>query len=102
MADKTRLRVRTLEQTCWAVPSQWEGHLEDGRMFYVRFRSGHFEVRVSPGPADDIAHAVRAPAYYEWYSEDAQDGFIDEPTMMERAGTVLDFDLVHRTPGSHG
>ena len=100
MADETQLSVRTLEQTCWAVPSQWEGRLDDGRMFYVRFRNGHFEVRVSSGPTDDIRDAVGAPACYEWYSEDAHDGFMDEATMMERAAAVLDFSLVRSDSGS--
>jgi hypothetical protein len=71
-------------------------------MFCVRFRHGHFEVRVAPVPTDDIMDAVRAPACYEWYSQDAHDGFMEEPAMMERAGAVLNFSLVRSTPASEG
>jgi len=89
--SSTGLRVRTLEQTCLVVPSQWEGHLDDGRMFYVRFRNGHFEVRISPGPTEDVTDAVRAPAFFEWFSEDPDDGFMEEVEMMDLAGSALDF-----------
>ena len=84
-------RVRTLEQTCLVTPSQWEGHLDDGRMFFVRFRNGHFEVRISPETTEDVMDAVRAPAFFEWFSEDPDDGFMEEVEMMDLAGSALDF-----------
>lgn len=96
-----RQTVQTLEQTCEAVPSQWEGHLADGRMFFVRLRNGRLQVRFSPRPTDNVMEAVRAEAVFEWVSDDPDDGFIEEAEMMDRTEVVLDFSLV-RQSGSNG
>lgn len=38
--------VKTCEQTCPWVPSQWEGVTTDGRPIYARYRHGYLSVRV--------------------------------------------------------
>jgi hypothetical protein len=51
------MKVTNLERTCIGCPSQWQGHLEDGRMFYGRYRWGHLTVRLSKSPTkhlDDV------------------------------------------------
>ena len=40
------LIIKTCEQTCKWVPSQWEGFTTDGRPVYARYRHGHLSVRV--------------------------------------------------------
>lgn len=44
---KKPYRVRTIIQTSICCPSQWEGHLKDGKMFYVRYRWGILTVYIS-------------------------------------------------------
>ena len=90
--DSRPLRVVTYAQTCLAVPSQWEGTLEDGRMFYVRFRHGKFRVRVSPMPTTDVMDAVRTAPLADQQIDRLQDGFMEEAEMQERAAAVLDFN----------
>jgi hypothetical protein len=36
--------VATLEHTCEACPSQWEGTLDDGTHFYVRYRGARLRI----------------------------------------------------------
>lgn len=45
--------VATLEHTCEACPSQWEGTLDDGTHFYVRYRGAR--LRIGFGPSVDAA-----------------------------------------------
>lgn len=42
------LKLRRLEQTCGACPSQWEGEFEDGSPVYIRYRHGHLYVADAP------------------------------------------------------
>lgn len=85
-------RVKTLVQTCLVAPSQWEGLLTDGRMFYVRCRHGRLEVRLSPAPTADAFDAVRGPVVLERRLEDPHDSYMEESVMMEMTAPVLDFD----------
>lgn len=51
-----KIDFETIIRTCSACPSQWEGKLDDGkRMFYARFRHGHFYLEFSNKPCDDVA-----------------------------------------------
>ena len=85
-------RVRTLTQTCLVGPSQWEGHLTDGRMFYVRCRHGRLEVRLSSVPTDDVSDAVHGGVVLERDLADPHESYMEESVMMEVTATVLDFD----------
>jgi hypothetical protein len=49
------MKVREIKQTCFACPSQWEGHLDDGRMFYVRYRWGGLRIELSNSPTENIS-----------------------------------------------
>ena len=85
-------RVVSYAQTCFAVPSQWEGTLEDGRMFYIRFRNGRFRVRVSRDPTTDVMDAVRGVDLVDEEIRGSEDdGFMDEAEMLERTAGLLDF-----------
>lgn len=100
MNVRERPRVRTLRRTCIAAPSQWEGLLEDGRSFYIRYRGGCLALRVSPDATADVTEAVRAPAVAEWQSDDPHDGYMDGSTMIAQVGTVLDFSEVASSAAS--
>ena len=91
MSDQPPVAVRTYWQTCRAAPSQWEGELHDGRMFYVRVRHGRLEVRVSPRPSADVTDAVRSPAALLVALHDPSESFMDEDTMKDSSAEVLDF-----------
>jgi hypothetical protein len=39
--------LKSMEQTCGACPSQWEGELDDGTFIYVRYRWGNFSVGIA-------------------------------------------------------
>ena len=47
MQPVTPAKVVRWERTCIAHPSQWEGELSDGRMFYGRYRHGQFSVSIA-------------------------------------------------------
>lgn len=96
MADQSAIAVRTYWQTSLAAPSQWEGELEDGRMFYVRVRHGQLEVRISPGPTANVRDAVAGSASLLVALEDPGESFMDEKAMKESTGRVLDFAVATR------
>lgn len=37
-------KIKKLELTCGACPSQWEGEFEDGTPLYIRYRWGYLAV----------------------------------------------------------
>ena len=47
------MEVKEIIQTCIACPSQWEGILKDGRMFYIRYRWGTLTIQLSKQPTND-------------------------------------------------
>jgi len=53
------LVVKTCEQTCEWVPSQWEGSTTDGRPIYARYRHGYLSVRAG-AVGQTIEDAVRS------------------------------------------
>lgn len=87
-------RVKTLTQSCLVAPPQWEGHLTDARMFYVRCRHGRLEVRLSPVPTADVFDAVRGGVVLARDLADPHESYMEESSMMEMTATVLDFDGV--------
>lgn len=46
-------RIATARMTCRAYPTQWEGTLTDGRVWYLRFR--HAELTLGIGADQDEA-----------------------------------------------
>jgi len=69
-------QIKDIQCTCMAAPTQYEGHLLDERMFYIRYRYGTLSFKVSPEPTDDVYDAVRAePVFREQIGEDL-DGVI--------------------------
>ena len=57
--DNNLLKVISLIKTCEFCPTQWQGHLEDGRMFYIRYRWGNFNVYLSKEASDKVLDALQ-------------------------------------------
>ena len=72
-------------QTCSACPSQWEGVLTDGRMFYVRFRHGYLSIRVSNSITEDAYDAVSGEEIFGVNSGDDMDGSCDWTWVEQQA-----------------
>jgi hypothetical protein len=69
----TTLVIAQLKQTSPAFPTQWEGRLQDGRPFYIRYRSGLLSVHLGEAGCS-MESAVDGT---EWFCEqvgDAGDG----------------------------
>lgn len=69
-------KVISIENTCTACPSQWEGTLDDGRMIYIRYRHSHLTVSVSPFPTTNISDAVRGNLIFESHTDEDDGGFL--------------------------
>jgi hypothetical protein len=41
-----KIKESTLEKTCGACPSQWEGYTTEGDSVYIRVRNGYFYLKV--------------------------------------------------------
>ena len=70
------LEIIDMRKTCGACPSQWEGHLKDGRMFYIRYRGGRLSLAVSEFPTDNVYDAVGGTLIYRGKIGDDLDGVI--------------------------
>lgn len=85
------MRVANIKQTCSACPSQWEGHTEDGRMFYIRFRWGGLSIEISEEPTNVIQKAMDILLFDEQIS-DSLDGILTEEELkpyMNKVGFIL-------------
>jgi hypothetical protein len=94
-----RVKVRRIVQTCFACPSQWEGHLDDGRMIYVRYRWGWLTVSVSDEPTTDVFDAVDGTEIHEAQMGHEYDGDLTTAEMMQATLAVVDWAVaVEPTP----
>lgn len=53
-----KMKVLWMKRTCEIFPDQYEGKLEDGRMFYLRLRYQHVAADISIHPTDDLDDAL--------------------------------------------
>ena len=82
----------SLIKTCEACPSQWEGTLDDGRNFYIRYRWGYLSLRFSEEPGGD---AVGGPeAYGKTLDSSGWDGTLDDARMKMYTGHAVDWTEV--------
>lgn len=89
----TRMKVKSIIKTCAACPSQWEGHLEDGRMFYIRYRWGWLTAEVSNKPTNNVSDAIRVgpPVFESEIGETGWEGDMSTCEMKDRIKDVFDF-----------
>lgn len=77
--------------SCGACPTQYEGTLEDGRMFYFRYRHGFASLNESIEPTDNIYDAVIGEELFCMQCTDDQyDGIMEENDVIELLGRVYD------------
>lgn len=88
------MKVRNIEQTCVACPSQWEGNLIDGRMFYARYRWGVLSVELSKELTTDVYKAIGEDGelIYDEQLGDSYDGTLEQAELikiMEGCGFIF-------------
>jgi len=70
-------------RTCMACPSQWEGKLDDGRMFYMRYRHSHFSFEVSLKPTDDVYDAIDGELVVHVTTDEDDGGWMTDGEALE-------------------
>ena len=80
--------------TCEACPSQWEGKLDDGRIFYGRYRWGFFTLSVSKEPTDDPIEAVTDSYIMEVEYGGEWNGAMSTEEMMELSREHVDWSAL--------
>ncbi|ACU63420.1 hypothetical protein [Chitinophaga pinensis] len=63
-----------IERTCSAFPTQYEGTLDNGKMFYFRFRWGELCISESISPTEDIDDAIIGTVVLEIQTDDDWNG----------------------------
>ena len=92
------IRATSLVMTCDCCPSQWEGALDGGRMFYIRFRHGSFCLRASPQPTEDVHDAVNGDLIMELeHDGEGHDGVMGTELMKELTKDHVDWSLVDQS-----
>jgi len=76
------MKVKNIVQTCGACPSQWEGTIEDGRMFYARYRWGTLTIQISKKPTNDVYDAMDETLYSKEIGNE-YDGVMSQADLME-------------------
>jgi hypothetical protein len=79
-----------------AVPSQWEGTLEDGRALYIRYRFGRLTVGAGDGVDGAVRNSVTRSALHVEEIGDSLEGYMTTDEMKDALRQVLVFppDLV--------
>jgi len=88
------MKASTLLMTCEVCPSQWEGKLDDGRMFYIRYRWGSLSVRVSRAVTNDVDDAVLGESVLEVDHDNDWDGYMSTKDMQNHTNHVLDWSNI--------
>ena len=94
MSNSNLPKVDSLYRTCIACPSQWEGNLEDGRIFYIRYRWGYFSASVSKAPSEEVSDALDGIEILGIQYGDEYDGHMDEETMINLLKGHFDFSEI--------
>lgn len=88
-----RYKIKKLERTCFACPSQWEGELEDGRMIYIRYRYGYLYVKISEGTTNNISDTVKGEQIFQKCIGGNYDGVMDDEEMLSILKNVIECDV---------
>jgi hypothetical protein len=82
------MKVTEITKTCSACPSQWEGKIEDGRMFYARYRWGYLSLELSDKPTNDVYEAMDGSVLIGLQLGDEFDGVLSEDELVEQMEKV--------------
>ena len=88
-----KLKAVSLVSTSSCCPSQWEGHIDDGRMFYGRYRGGWLSLDVSQYPTDDVLDAIggERPSVLGRHIGDYADGTMTTKDFISHVEHLIDF-----------
>lgn len=81
------MQILSIKQTCFAIPSAWQGELSDHTFFYVRYRQGKLKFCISIHSEDD---AVWEKPVKELRLEEGGGGIISTAKMLEWLNLQLD------------
>jgi hypothetical protein len=87
-------KLASVTQTCEGCPSQWEGRLEDGRCFYIRYRWGHLQVWISKNASYAVKDALDGEQIYSEQHGPDMDGVMQWPSVENYLSNVFDFSLL--------
>lgn len=74
------MKLRRLERTSIACPSQWDAETEDGRILYIRYRYGCLQVDMGGCGGETV---------YCQHVGNEMDGFMEDEEMLELTGMAL-------------
>lgn len=74
-------KVKSINQTCDACPSQWEGYTEDNQYIYIRYRWGYLSVTLDD---QDCIFGEQVGGEF--------DGIMNSTEMMRLTKNVLDWE----------
>lgn len=80
--SKSKYILASIVQTCEACPSQWEGHFDDGIMFYCRYRHGRLTIESSTEPTSNVMEAMEN-LILDKDMGDSFDGVMDTETLYQ-------------------
>jgi len=66
--------IANIECTCYGSPTQYEGKLDNGKMFYFRFRWGELSISESEHPTEEIDDAITGTIMLEHQTDDKWNG----------------------------
>lgn len=75
-------KIIELVCTCPAVPSQWEGKLDDGNYIFIHYRYGKFTVGIGPDIKTAVENSI-CKAFMLKYIGGTLDGFMEYPEMLD-------------------
>jgi len=91
---KKPLKVKSFSRTCLACPSQWEGELEDGSYFYIRYRNDNFRVDIAPDENEWLENTPKYTVYKINTMMGGYDGYMPDDVMKWFTHFILDFSDV--------
>jgi hypothetical protein len=82
------MMIVAITQTCFALPSQWEGKFADGRYFYAKYRHGKLRLCVSTVSVEEAVK--RTPLLEKTLDSAGRGGVLSTASMLDHIGATLD------------
>ncbi len=80
--------ITEIKCTCNVSPTQYEGKLDNGKMFYFRFRWGGLEISESETPTNEIDDAVTGKVVLEHQTDDQWNGSLSPEEVITYLASV--------------
>lgn len=80
--------ITKIECTCSACPTQYEGMLDNGKMFYFRFRWGELSISESSNPTEEIDDAIIGTVILEDQTNDQWNGSLSPEQVVSYLSSV--------------